>query len=337
MASFDIFNGDADGLIAQHQYRLHLPADSTLTRISGVKRDIALASRANAQAHDRIQGFDLSWDTNADALESLLARGVHVQWFDHHRADRLPLHPSLSAHIDFAANVCTSLLVDQWIGGRFRRWTIAAAFGDNLITVACQLAQGAGLSAAETGLLRKLGVCLNYNAYGDDESDLWYRPLNLAKRLAGYANPFDFIHHEDVLDTLQRGYESDLEAARHYPCVHAEPGFAIVQLPDAAWARRVSGVWANELAEATPTRAHVVLTPNRFGTQTVSVRAPLASPRGADIVARKFGGGGRTGAAGIDQFNLDKLDTLICEMHTMFACQESSGGAASHAARVVSR
>ena len=62
------------------------------------------------------------------------------------------------------------------------------------------------------------------------------------------------------------------------------------------------GCLANELANAQPQRAHAVLKLHGTGTDTyaVSVRAPLASPSGADALCRQFGGGGRARAAGID-------------------------------------
>ena len=40
MKNYDIFNGDADGLISLHQYRLQFPRKSEL--ITGVKRDVKL-------------------------------------------------------------------------------------------------------------------------------------------------------------------------------------------------------------------------------------------------------------------------------------------------------
>ena len=45
---------------------------------------------------------------------------------------------------------------------------------------------------------------------------------------------------------------------------------------------------------------HAVLKAGRRGGHVVSLRAPLATPGGADALCRRFGGGGRAGAAGID-------------------------------------
>ena len=35
---YDVFNGDADGICALHQLRLHAPADTQL--VTGVERDV---------------------------------------------------------------------------------------------------------------------------------------------------------------------------------------------------------------------------------------------------------------------------------------------------------
>ena len=69
----------------------------------------------------------------------------------------------------------------------------------------------------------------------------------------------------------------------------------------AAWARRVSGVFANDLARLQPTRAHALLTRSPKGGFVVSVRAPLNHRTGADELCRQFEtGGGRKAAAGIN-------------------------------------
>ena len=72
---------------------------------------------------------------------------------------------------------------------------------------------------------------------------------------------------------------------------------------------------ANELANAQPQRAHAVLKLHGTGTGTgayaVSVRAPLASPSGADALCSRFGGGGRARAAGIDGLPAADLERFL--------------------------
>jgi hypothetical protein len=79
------------------------------------------------------------------------------------------------------------------------------------------------------------------------------------------------------------------------------PGGRIFVLPAEKWARRISGVLGNRLAESSPSQAHAVLTRKPDGGFVVSVRAPLANKAGADEICSQFEtGGGRKGAAGIN-------------------------------------
>ena len=154
MRYFDVCNGDADGLIARHQFRLSVPvASDDLTLITGTKRDVALLSRLNFDGFAAIDAdicvFDVSYDQNEVPARNLLDAGATIHYFDHHRAALLPQHQRLFAHIDTAADTCTSLIVDRHLNGVHRHWTIAAAFGDNLVGVAERLAAGQNLSIEE--------------------------------------------------------------------------------------------------------------------------------------------------------------------------------------------
>lgn len=278
--TIDVFNGDADGLLARHQFRLTYPvALEQVTLVSGVKRDIALLGHVvkmqSVPCEDNIQVFDISYDRNAVAVDALLATGARITYFDHHRASRLRSQPHLTACIDESPDTCTSLLVDRHCSGAHRLWAIAAAFGDNLSAVARRLSRDANLLPAQEAQLRLLGECINYNAYGESVEDLHYPPATLAVLLAPYASPFDFIEHEDVLSRLKTGYESDMAKALALNALQASNVAAIFLMPDASWARRVSGAFANHLVHAFPDRAHAVLTTNgRVRRRSVFVRPP---------------------------------------------------------------
>ncbi|TDV38949.1 hypothetical protein C7405_10166 [Paraburkholderia caballeronis] len=310
MAHFDVFNGDADGLCALHQLRLATPREATL--ITGAKRDVALVARANAQPGDSMTVLDLSFDTNRVALEALLARGVEVEYFDHHYAGDMPPCTNLRAYIDTTAKVCTSVLVDRYLGGRYRRWAIAAAWGDNLAETARALARGIGLSDAETDQLRDLGESINYNAYGDSVADLLIEPAALYLAMKPYADPFEFIAAEPVVRRLSDCRRADIARARETAPLVALRWGSVHVLPDEPWARRVRGVFANTLANDEPAGAHAVLSARADGGYAVSVRAPLERPAGADRLCRGFpGGNGRVGAAGIDCLAADQLPVFV--------------------------
>lgn len=314
---FDVFNGDADGLCALHQLRLAEPAQSHL--VTGVKRDIALLERIAAHPGDCVTALDIAVEKNAVPLKALLNAGVRVRWFDHHNPGELPVHPLFSAHIDTDAKTCTSLIVDRYLNGRYRPWAVVAAFGDNLHESARRAAESLGLDEDRLQALRELGECLNYNAYGETVEDLYYPPDVLFRRLHAYIDPFDFIHAAPEFKRLREGYAADMALARAVQPTEVRAGGAVYLLPDAAWARRVSGVFANELAQAHPQRAHALLTRSPKGHYVVSVRAPLTKRNGADTLCSRFEtGGGRQAAAGINVLPNARLQDFIDAFFTTF-------------------
>jgi hypothetical protein len=317
----DIFNGDADGILARHQWRLaHPVTENDITLITGPKRDVALLKRANASIATEINVFDISFDSNVESVKQHLDEGAVIRYFDHHRATALFTHSRLTAHIDTSSDICTSLIVDRLIEGRYPHWAIAAAFGDNLIAVATSLASDAHLSETQTTQLRSLGECINYNAYGESIADLYIHPAKLAQLMAPYDDPFQFIANESIASELAAGFSRDCTLAQGTPAAYASAHVALYVLPDAAWARRVSGVFANQLAGANPQRAHAVLTQHANNNYTVSIRAPINSPYGADDVAIAFPtGGGRKRAAGINQLPAEDINKLIEKMTAVWA------------------
>jgi len=318
MRHYDVFNGDADGLCALQQLRLAEPAEAEL--VTGVKRDIGLLARVPAAAGDRVTVLDVSLDRNRAALLELLGRGAHVRYFDHHYAGEIPAHPLLETHIDTARGVCTSILVDRHLGGRYRAWAVAAAFGDNLDRTAAELAATLGLAPGVLERLRELGRNLNYNAYGESEADLVMPPADLYRALSHYPDPLRFIESEPVCARLDAARRADMEAARAVPASWAGGAAVLHVLPDAPWARRVSGSYANALAAEAPGRAVAVLVPGSAGGYVVSVRSPAGSARGADELCRSFpGGGGRRDAGGIDRLPESDLETFRRRFADAFA------------------
>ncbi|MDO8598092.1 MAG: hypothetical protein Q7R45_15895, partial [Sulfuricaulis sp.] len=153
-----------------------------------------------------------------------------------------------------------------------------------------------------------------YNAYGESVDDLNYHPADLYQTLSRYADPFEFIVGEPVFEILRTGRADDLYLADELKPELETTCCALYVLPDAAWSRRVSGVFANRLAQQHRERAHAVLTA-RPGGFLVSVRAPSAKPGGADELCRQFaGGGGRQGAAGIDWLPESELDRFVAAL-----------------------
>src|SRR5690606_27632630 len=127
----------------------------------------------------------------------------------------IPRHPGLEAHIDLASDTCTSLLVDRCLAGergdtRFRAWAAVGAWGDNMDPAAERLADAIGLPREARDRLRALGVAINYNAYGDDASDVLIPPAELFALMLRHADPLAFAAREPVAVRISEGRERDL-------------------------------------------------------------------------------------------------------------------------------
>lgn len=312
----DVFNGDADGLFAAHQLRLAEPGpDPGAVRIvTGLKREIALLDRiapdAAAGGALQLRVFDIALGRNLAPLQRLLAAGATVRWFDHHHAGRIPEHPALQTLIDVAPDVCTSLLVDRVLGGRYRRWAVAAAFGDNLAAVAHALGASSGLNEGELAQLRELGEAVNYNGYGETAADVLIEPAALYGRLSVYGDPLEFVGDDPIVSELAARRRADLATAMQVRPWRESAAGAVFLLPDAGWSRRVLGAFANLLAERSSSGASAVLKARDDGSYMASVRAPVERPRGTDRLCRRFGGDGRAGAGGIDRLAAEELDAF---------------------------
>ena len=324
MRFYDIFNGDADGICALHQLRLAEPRDAEL--VTGVKRDIDLLARVSAGRGDEITVLDVSLETNRSRLMRMLEAGVRCRYFDHHFAGTVPSHPLLEAHIDTSPSVCTSLIVDLYLRGEHRAWAIVAAFGDNLPESAFAAAAGLQVPGHDVDVLRELGECLNYNAYGESVEDLLFHPAELYRRLRPYTDPLEFARQAPEFEMLRRAYRDDMDRARALPLREARGGCVAAFMPEEAWSRRVSGAFANELSQRHAGRAIALLVRSGKGYR-VSLRAPRDAARGIDTVAREFeSGSGRKGAAGIQFLPEQDVERLLEALERAYAAKTPATG-----------
>ena len=319
MPDFDMFNGDADGICALTQLRLAEPREATL--ITGVKRDINLLKHVNAKRGDRVTVLDISMDKNGTDLARLLAAGAAIFYVDHHFSGDIPVSPKLTAIINEASDVCTSLLINNHLNGAHTAWAVVGAFGDNLNKSAQGLAKNLDINEVELRKLQNLGIYINYNGYGSNLDDLHFKPDELFKLVSTYANPLDFISGSpEHFDKLENGYHADMSSAKNIKPDSATTQTAIFSLPNQPWARRVSGVFSNNLTNDHPNRAHAVLTDKSNGHYLVSVRAPLNNKKGAADLCRQFPtGGGRESAAGINNLPHHLLNDFIKAFEESYA------------------
>ena len=325
---YDVFNGDADGIIALLQLRLNEPKESVL--ITGVKRDIKLVSQVVSKLAEQgeqgevssITVLDVSMEKNLPAIHSLLDANIDVFYCDHHRTGDIPQSKFLKTLVNTAPECCTSLLINQKLKGEYVAWAIAAAFGDNLKTVATQLAVESGFDRSQTEFLEELGTLVNYNSYGLSLNDLHFTPIKLYQALYQYPNPFSLLDDKDsVFYRLRTAYQNDNQHLSNLIPIYESEVARVFELPSETWARRISGVFSNEIVNQDPDRAQAVLTRNQDDeSYTVSLRAPLSNRTGADEICSRFEtGGGRKGAAGINQLNEDKKMNFIALIESYYS------------------
>lgn len=320
MIDHDVFNGDADGLCALQQLRLAEPREATL--VTGAKRDIALLDRVRGSPGARITVLDISLARNRAALLRLLDEGARVQYVDHHEAGEIPDHPRLQARIDTGPTVCTSILVDAMLDGRWRRWAIAAAFGDGLPESARRLARRLPAAAAvdEAALqgLRRVGEAFNYNAYAADTQTAVVDAATLYRSLAGIADPLVLADSTPVR-LLEEMSRDDLAVALGAGPALETAGLIAHVLPEGLPGRRARGLLAQRLQAVANGRAVAVVAPDGDGFATVSLRCAAQPGRSAAGFASRYpGGGGRATAAGIDRLPLADVDALLGALQAYF-------------------
>ena len=168
--------------------------------------------------------------------------------------------------------------------------------------------------------MKELGTYINYNSYGANVDDLFFNPADLYQRLVSFDSPFDFLEQDrDIFNILKEGHRLDMEKAENSSVIHSTKDTMVIELPDEKWARRVIGVFGNELANRNPNTAFAILTNKSDGTYLVSIRAPLKNTTGADTLARQFpSGGGRKAAAGINSLPREMLVSFIDKLEQQY-------------------
>ena len=128
------------------------------------------------------------------------------------------------------------------------------------------------------------------------------------------------MNNSKDLATLRQGFEEDMARSLEQSVMDPTTHNRMYVFPDAPWARRVAGVFSNMRARERKNAAHALIVKNADDTYRISVRAPLNNRHSADILCLEFPtGGGRTGAAGINQLPEEMLDRFIERFHLLYA------------------
>ena len=317
MANYDVFNGDTDGIFGWHQLRLAHPRDATL--VTGVKRDVGLVSRVDAGEGDIVTVLDVSHAKNRKDVRRLLDSGAIVEYFDHHNAGELIDHPNIIYHINTEPNVSTGLIVNSHVSGKNRLWSIATAFGDNHMDLAMNMAKSENLNEEQITLLKQIGLVVNYNSYGQTVDDLFFPPEEIAGAAkACDSDIFRFTEQSNIFPILLENFEKDMDTASCQEPYSFSDKAVVYTLPNEAWPHRVMGAFSNHLVSSNKDLACAIAVLNSDGTYRISVRSSLNNPYGAGNLCKKFGGGGREKAGGINNLDASELDNFKEEFERTF-------------------
>jgi len=308
---FIAFNGDADGICAAHQLQM---AHNIATPVTGVKRDISLLNKIDSEQGKSIFVCDVAIEKNLDSIQKLLKQDCKITWFDHHRSGPIPNHPHFQSFLNLGKAVNTSWIVNQELKNRFPEWAIVGLFGDNMAESALQIAADQGLSDRETNSLKELGELFNYNAYGEDLSDLWFDPGNLLEQVTPFSSPIEFLNNSDILGELRQGYQDDMIEAIKIK----EEASGVRIFPNRNWARRVIGVYANELIQKSDQAGIAIIQRKKGLGYIVSVRSKDNDFNAGEFCATFATGGGRIGAGGINHLEEQDIPKFIQRFQQQF-------------------
>ena len=317
MTNYDVFNGDTDGIFAWHQLRLSHPREAVL--VTGVKRDVGLVSRVDAGEGDLVTIMDVSHAKNRKDVRRLLDSGAIVEYFDHHNAGEMIDHPNITYHINTEPNVSTGLIVNSYVGGENRLWSIATAFGDNHMDLAMNMAKSENLSDDQITVLKQIGLVVNYNSYGQTVEDLFYSPEEIAEAVKACGSDiFRFTEQSDIFSTLLENFSADMSSAVCQEPYSIGENTVIYTLPNEPWTHRIMGSFSNHLVSNNKDLACAIAVLNSDGTYRISVRSSLNNPHGAGDLCKKFGGGGREKAGGVNNLDESELDNFKKEFDRTF-------------------
>ncbi|MGO1250418.1 DHH family phosphoesterase [Psychrobacter sp.] len=317
MNYIDVFNGDADGIFSLIQWRKAHPIHGSDKQhlVTGVKRDISLVQQITDDLafEAPITVLDVSFDKNVDGVKQVLEVCQSLFYCDHHKADKLFEHEKLTTKINTEPTVCTGLLLNAYLQDKYPLWAVASAYGDGLDSIAKRHIQRLNLNDSQQSQLKKLGVLVNYNGYGSSVEDLHFDPAEMFNLLANYESPFDIVQDkESPFLQLEQGYIDDMTKVESSENISSDDKLVALLLEDAAWARRISGTYGNQLAAKNPDKPVIIASHNAEGSLAISLRAPKNNPYGASTICSQFAtGGGREGAAGVNKLPKSDIDAFI--------------------------
>lgn len=268
--AFDVCAGNADALCAVLQWRLHEPKVTHM--VSGPLCVTDSLGSFHALPDDDLLVCNVPLEVRQASGLHAQARKARVQYLDCRGRTTGHVQSQLQGPSSSAAMVCTSLLVNHLLGGKYGGWALVGAYGSTVTMGADTQAMRLGCSDSEREYLRRLGESISYNAEVLHPRHIYLEPANLYARLARYEDPLDFLQAEALADDLDGVRQSDLQKALAWRPYWKDAHASVYVLPDVDWASRVARQLKLRLASLDPDRAIAVLSPAEAGGFRVAVQ-----------------------------------------------------------------
>ena len=181
------------------------------------------------------------------------------------------------------------------------------------------MAKSENLTEEQVIFLKQIGLVVNYNSYGQTVEDLFFPPEEIAKAVKACGSDiFRFTEQSDIFPTLFENFSADMSSAVCQEPYSISDNAVIYALPNEAWTHRVMGSFSNHLVSTNKGLACAIAVLNSDGTYRISVRSSINNPYGAGNLCKKFGGGGREKAGGVNNLDASELDKFKEEFDRTF-------------------
>ena len=185
--------------------------------------------------------------------------------------------------------------------------------------LAMNMAKSENLNEDQIILLKQIGLVVNYNSYGQTVEDLFYTPEEIAEAVKACGSDiFRFTEQRDIFSTLLENFSADMSSAVCQEPYSIGENTVIYTLPNEPWTHRIMGSFSNHLVSTNKDLACAIAVLNSDGTYRISVRSSINNPHGAGDLCKKFGGGGREKAGGVNNLDESELDNFKKEFDRTF-------------------
>ena len=271
--ALDVCAGDADALCAVLQWRLHEPKAAQM--VSGPLCATASLGRFQLLPGDDVLVCNVPFNSQPAPGMSGPIGNARVQYLDCRGQAPGDSSPYSKAGHSTDAKVCTSLLVNHLLQGKFGGWALVGAYGSQVQQGVNAHALQLGFSAGARKRLQRLGEVITYNAEVIHPRYLYAEPATLYARLLRYDDPLEFLQSESLADELDELRQSDLQTGLAWKPYWRDAHASVYVLPDEAWAARVARYLKSRLAILDPERAIAVLSPAGTGSYRAAVQPGL--------------------------------------------------------------